>query len=70
MEIQDEDGTPIVGLSLDDCNEVFGDKIEGVVTWKDGSALHAHAGKPVRLRVKLRDANLYAFRFASGNGST
>lgn len=69
VEIQTEDGTPIDGLSLDDCNEVFGDKIEGVVAWKDGAALGAHAGNPVRLRIKLRDANLYAFRFGNGEGT-
>jgi hypothetical protein len=63
VEMQNEDGTPIDGLSLDDCNEVFGDTIGGVVSWNGDAGLSAHAGKPVRLRVRLRDASLYAFRF-------
>jgi hypothetical protein len=64
VELQDEGGTPITGLSLDDCNEVFGDKIDGPVTWGGSAKLGTLAGKTVRLRVRLRDANLYAFRFA------
>jgi len=63
VELQEEDGTPIKGLTLDDCNEVFGDKIEGIVSWNGDAGLKAHAGKPVRLRIKLRDASLYAFKF-------
>jgi hypothetical protein len=63
-ELQSEDGTPIQGLSLDDCNEVFGDTIDGVVSWKGDAGLRDHAGKPVRLRIKLRDASLYAFKFS------
>jgi hypothetical protein len=63
VELQTEDGAPIAGLSLDECNEVFGDTIAGIVSWKDGAGLGAHAGKPMRLRVRLRDASLYAFRF-------
>jgi len=68
VEIQDESGTPLRGLSLDNCSEVFGDKIDGAVSWKSSTGLGPHADKPVRLRVRLRDANLYAFRFAGGNG--
>jgi hypothetical protein len=64
VELQDEDGTPIEGFSLDDCSEVFGDTIGGVVSWKSSTGLSPHAGKPVRLRVRLRDASLYAFKFS------
>jgi len=63
VEMQHEDGTPIQGLSLNDCGEVFGDTIDGVVSWKGDAELRTHAGKPVRLRIRLRDASLYAFRF-------
>lgn len=63
VELQDEKGSPLHGFSLADCPEIFGDKIEGIVRWKQGEDLAALAGKPVRLRVRLRDAHLYAFRF-------
>jgi hypothetical protein len=34
-----------------------------VIRWKGGDDLSSWSGKPVRLRVQLRDAELFAFRF-------
>ena len=51
------------GFRLEDCPEVFGDSIERVVSWNSGSDLSKLAGQPVRLRVVLKDADLYSFRF-------
>lgn len=65
IEIQDATGTPIPGFTLDDCSPVFGDAIERTVTWKNGRDVGKLAGKSVRLRFVLRDADLYSFRFAS-----
>ena len=64
VEIQDESGKPLPGFALDDCPEVFGDSLERTVTWKAGADLSALAGKTVRLRFALRDADLFAYRFA------
>ncbi len=63
VEIQDETGNPIEGFSLDDCDPLFGDSVDRKVVWKNGSDLWALVGKPVRLRLTLRDADVYAFRF-------
>jgi len=64
MEIQDAAGAPLPGFDLEDCPEVFGDSIEREVRWKNPASLHSLSGKPVRLRIHLRDADLYALRFA------
>ena len=64
VELEDKEGTPISGHTLDECGAIFGDKIEGVVRWGGGEDVGALAGQPVRLRVRLRDAHLYAFHFA------
>ena len=65
VEVQDEAGTPIEGYGLDDCPAIFCDSLRRVVRWKErGGDLRALAGKPVRLRLVLRDADLYAFQFA------
>ena len=65
MELQHSNGSPISGFALADCYEVFGDTIDRVVAWKgDASRLAELAGKPVRLRFALNDADLYAFRFS------
>jgi hypothetical protein len=64
VELQDEAGAPLPGRRLEDCPEFYGDKIEGIVRWRGGADLSAHAGRPVRLRIRLRDAEVFAFRFA------
>lgn len=63
VEMQDAQGRPIAGRSLDDCPEIYGDEIEQVVTWNDGSDVSAEQGKAVRLRVALTDADLYSIQF-------
>jgi hypothetical protein len=65
VELQDTTGAAIPAFSLDDCNHVFGDALDREVTWKQGGDLGTLAGKPVRLRVELHDADLFAFRFAA-----
>ena len=52
------------GFALDDCDVVFGDKIEAPVSWNGSSDVSSLRGRPVRLRVRMRDADLFAFRFA------
>ena len=63
VELQDAAGKAIKGFALADCHEVFGDSLELAVAWKGGGDVGALAGKPVRLRLALRDADLYALRF-------
>jgi len=63
IEVQDADGKPIEGFALADCPETFGDAIERTVRWKAGPDVSRLAGRPVRLRFVLKDADLYSFRF-------
>ena len=63
VEIQQADGKPIDGFALSDSSEVFGDDLQRTVTWKRGSDVSSLAGKPVRLRFTLSDADLYSFQF-------
>ena len=63
VEIQEPRGAAIAGYALADCPDVFGDAIERIVTWKNGADVSALAGRPVKLRFQLRDADLYSFRF-------
>ncbi len=64
VEIQDEEGNPIPGFELDDCPPIFCDDLRYTVRWSDGGDVRSLAGKSVRLRFVLRDADLYAFRFS------
>ncbi len=63
VEIQDVEGKPLPGFSLADCEETFGDAIERTVVWKGGRDVSALAGKPIRLRFALKDADLFAYQF-------
>ena len=63
VEIQDAAGKPFDGFALADCGEIFGDSIARQVNWKQGADVGALAGKPVRLRFVLKDADLYALQF-------
>lgn len=67
VEIQDIDGRPIPGYELEQCVPQFGDEIERTVSWKGGADVSALAGQTVRLRFQLKDADLYAFRFAAND---
>jgi hypothetical protein len=64
VEIQDADGKPVPGFSLADCDDLFGDSLDREVTWKGRADVGSLAGKPVRLRFTLQDADLYALRFS------
>ena len=63
VEIQDEQGQAIPGYALSDCAEIFGDRLDQVVSWADKPELGPLAGKPVRLKFVLKDADLYSIRF-------
>ena len=63
VEIQNEKGQPVKGFSLEECPEIIGDEISRIVSWKAGDDVGRLAGKPVRLRFVMKDADLYSLRF-------
>ena len=64
VEIQDDSGKAIPGFALDHCPEIIGDEIDRVIAWSGASDVSKLAGKVVRLRFVMKDADLYSFRFA------
>ncbi|HRE83221.1 MAG TPA: hypothetical protein PLN52_19410 [Opitutaceae bacterium] len=65
VEVQDTDGKPLPGFSLEDCDPLIGDRIAGTVRWRGQASLSRYVAKPVRLRIQLLDADVYSFRFAA-----
>ncbi len=63
VELQDVTGEPIQQLSLKNCRPLEGDEIHQTVSWGDSVGVGAWSGKPVRLRFRLTNADLYSFRF-------
>jgi len=63
VELQDASGRPIPGFTLEDCREIIGDQIERIVEWKSGADAGALAGRAIRIRFALKDADVYSWRF-------
>ncbi len=63
VELQDADGKALPGFALDDCLPIYGDDIARFVKWKASEDVSAFAGKPVRLRFAMEDADLFSLRF-------
>jgi hypothetical protein len=63
VEIQDVHGTPFKHFTLADCPDMFGDEIARVVRWKGGTNTGGLAGKVVKVRIELKEADLFSFQF-------
>jgi hypothetical protein len=62
VEVQDADGEPIPGFTLEEAELIVGDRIARKVHWRQGD-MGQFAGRPIRLRFVLKDADLYSIRF-------
>jgi hypothetical protein len=62
-EICDVGGVAIDGFAGKDCVPIVGNRIEYPVSWKKAGDVSRLAGRPVRLRFTLQDADLFALRF-------
>jgi len=63
VEIQDGEGKALTGYGLDEADAVVGNAVRKQVTWRRESDVSRLAGRPVRLRLRMRDIKLYAFQF-------
>ena len=63
VELQNADGTPLPGRALRDARTLVGNALAGPALWRDGAAVGRLRTAPIRVRVLLRNARLYAFRF-------
>ncbi len=63
VEIQDPAGKPLPGYSLEEAKELIGNEIERAASWKGGMDVSALAGRSIRLRFVMKDADLYSMRF-------
>ena len=63
VEVLTPAGEPIPGLSLKDAPELYGDSVAEEYRWSAQEKLREWAGKPIRLRLHLKDADVYSLRF-------
>lgn len=60
-EIQNENGQPFDGFSLNDCSPVSVDETLHMVRWGNSDDLSAFAGKPTRIKFSVAGGSLYSF---------
>ncbi|MCA9040209.1 MAG: hypothetical protein KDA65_07690 [Planctomycetaceae bacterium] len=63
VELQDTNGNPLPGYSLEENDVLFGNSLDKSVSWNGNSDLTALVEQPVRIRFVLNDADLYSLQF-------
>jgi hypothetical protein len=60
IELQDVNGKPLPGRALQDSQVLYGDHVEYVAA----TGLQNLSTQPVRMRIEVKDSDVYSFRFA------
>ncbi len=60
---EDVDGKPVPGFGLEECVMQIGNELDRKVTWKSGVDVSTLAGKTLRLRFSMKDADIFSFQF-------
>ena len=63
VEFLDEKGVPFRGYEMKYCDEMFGDTVARDVSWRCNRDLSPLKGKTVRMRIVMRECDLFSFRF-------
>jgi hypothetical protein len=60
VAIHNPDGTPVPGYTLEDCDLIYGDSLDRVVSWQGNTSVESLSGKPVVLHFVMREADVYS----------
>lgn len=60
---EDANGKPVPGFGLEECVMQIGNELDRKVTWKSGADVSTLAGKTLRLRFSMKDADIFSFQF-------
>ena len=63
--ISDGSGWPACDFSTEDCDLIYGNELAHRVTWRGSGDLSRFAGRTVRLKFEMYDADLYALQFGT-----
>jgi len=63
IEVQDENGNPVTGFRFEDSLPIIGNEIRRIVSWKDGENLSKLASMRIKLKILIKDADLYSIKF-------
>ncbi|MBP5622492.1 MAG: hypothetical protein J6X44_10795 [Thermoguttaceae bacterium] len=63
VEVLDETDQVIPGFSTEDCDLISGDFLDYRVTWKKNADMSALAGKTIKLRFVMKEADVYSLKW-------
>ncbi len=63
VEVVGDDGAPIPGHTLDDCDPISGDYLDHRVTWRGDPTISREDHRPVSFRIQLSHGELFGFTF-------
>ncbi|MEX2566506.1 MAG: hypothetical protein WD431_11230, partial [Cyclobacteriaceae bacterium] len=63
IELLDAEGNKIPGFSMEESQVLIGNEISRKVFWNESSDVSGLAGKAVKMRIQLKDADIYSFQF-------
>lgn len=63
IEILDANGKPVPGYTFNDAREIIGNEIKHIVSWNGKENVSSLEGKSVKLKIYLKDADLYSLKF-------
>ena len=63
VSILDDSKSPYKSFDVENSIESIGNFIDRIIKWKNINDLSSLEGKIVRLKIELKDANLYSLRF-------
>jgi hypothetical protein len=63
IELRDADGKPIPGFTEADADVLCGDSLDRTASWKGNRDVSSLAGKPIRMRLVLSEADVYSWKF-------
>jgi hypothetical protein len=63
IEIQDLNGVPLKGYTMEESDRIIGNEIERLVSWSAKDNVKELESQVVRLSIYMKDADLYAVRF-------
>lgn len=64
VEVQNEEGKPFKDYGVEASYDLYGDDVARVVRWQGSSDVSVLAGRPIRLRFVMKDADLYSLKFS------
>ena len=63
VEVLDEEGNVLPDFSADDCDLIYGDSLDRRVSWKGSRDMSNLAGKTIKLRFLMKEADLYSLKW-------